>query len=311
MSKFLDIRNVLTARASIVILNPKDYEKHDPFKYTGTDPLSIAIEFMVAPKRAIYTVDELNSFMTDLLPGLEPNEKNNFRIGEESLWYGNLVFNEVIGTHEGESIVLSLPQEELPPIGMENHLGGSAKYIRTINVNPYPSEDLAMRAYNACGRFSPDVSLEKIKDLQDKLFQSLARERIKSPAAGVYLDASDLATEIAYHPHYRGAKDLRESENLSMRLKTLLDVPYFEGCSTLPKIREAEENIREAQRDYGAIGSGSVFDYFTREGRRKSMIREAELGGTASRLRIEAEKVLGPLRSLGNEYRVLHQAQHE
>ncbi len=69
------------------------------------------VEFLIAPKKGLYTAEELNGLMYDLAPGLEPSENRPFcEQGEgrgRCLCYGRLFYSEVIG-HDKTFRVISL-----------------------------------------------------------------------------------------------------------------------------------------------------------------------------------------------------------
>ncbi len=107
------------------------------------------VNYIVAPKRGLYTANELQRFMMELVPGIEPIHTNKFVQYSDRLEFGGLSFEEIIieeqkrvkriFTLKDKDIVLGdfvNGQKIVSWDGLEN-------FKRMIYLTPYPNETIA------------------------------------------------------------------------------------------------------------------------------------------------------------------------
>jgi hypothetical protein len=138
MSKLETIKKALS-NPYIVIINTS--EKAFP----PENGIVNVIYYFVAPKSGLYAVDELQAFMTNLIPGLEPNYKQDFEQCKNSLRLGEMYFDEKIGEKKTDitEIISSAPEEKenvnwLVP-GKKSH-ETTEEYDRRIWITLAPSK---------------------------------------------------------------------------------------------------------------------------------------------------------------------------
>ena len=108
------------------------------------------IRYFVAPKIGIYTPPGLNLFIRRLVPELQPTERGDFRIKDEELRCGYLLFEERIGEVAGisqriiqltDDSLRNLPQFQFVQEPLEARVVNP--YLRHVFVYVYPSEATA------------------------------------------------------------------------------------------------------------------------------------------------------------------------
>jgi hypothetical protein len=92
MSKLKTIQDTLRSNPNVVIIGDAFEKVFPPEK-----GIVNVINYIIAPKSGLYTVSELQSFMANLIPGLEPNYKQDFEQCRNSLRLGIMYFDEKIG----------------------------------------------------------------------------------------------------------------------------------------------------------------------------------------------------------------------
>lgn len=102
MSKLKTIREALQSNPNVVIIDLS--EKTFPLE-KGVVNL---VNYFIAPRSGLYTVDELRNFMTNLIPGLEPTHKQDFEQGGNSIRLGRMYFDEKVGEKKQTLQKLSL-----------------------------------------------------------------------------------------------------------------------------------------------------------------------------------------------------------
>lgn len=93
MSKYHTIRTALYDNHAVVIAR-ESTQAHFPRREHGWTE---RVNFLVAPKVALYDADDLEKLMHQLVPGLEPTIFESFQIKQKRLEFGRLYFDEVIG----------------------------------------------------------------------------------------------------------------------------------------------------------------------------------------------------------------------
>lgn len=93
MTKLAVVRSALAAHPSAVIVAERivNYLPDCDRAWGAT------ADFFVAPKTGLYTAAALQAFMLSLIPGLEPTSTLDFTESGNSLEFGRLTFDEVIG----------------------------------------------------------------------------------------------------------------------------------------------------------------------------------------------------------------------
>jgi len=145
MSKLTLIRHTLEKNPNVTIVHV-DEKNYLPERYMR---FSHTVDFWIAPKTGLYTADELQDFMMELVPeGLKPTTVNNFRQYNGDLSFGRLYFDEKIG--EERTItkkILTLSDEEL--LNVAGFVDGkrasidtevTEEYRRSTSVRPFPNE---------------------------------------------------------------------------------------------------------------------------------------------------------------------------
>jgi|SRR3989344_6426080 len=140
MSKLTVVRNSLEANPDVVIVRVNDikyFPNRDGF-------WSQKVDYIVAPRKGLYTPDELQSFMMSLVPdGLVPTSVDSFQEYGNTLRFGVLYFDEKVGKEER---TLTLTDDELLNANIP-HFGNGKKItedlLRRTWVRPYPNEAFA------------------------------------------------------------------------------------------------------------------------------------------------------------------------
>lgn len=112
-------------------------------------------QFVVAPKNGLYTVEELQKFMIDLLPDLEPTEVERFYIDNrhiKSMILGSLCFTEEIGKEITQTKFVVSNKELAEIKGHRNREETREKVIVDATfVYVYPNKEFAT-GYNTKGK---------------------------------------------------------------------------------------------------------------------------------------------------------------
>ncbi|MFH1376478.1 MAG: hypothetical protein ABIH25_02480 [Candidatus Woesearchaeota archaeon] len=150
MSKLSIIRQVLKTNPGVVIVDVKDH--------TSLPNICGAychfVDYRVAPKNGLYTLDELQEFMVGLVPNLQPTIQIDFRqhsrLYDENTYleFGSLLFEEKVGeARRVTKRVLTLTDEELLSFNGNETIEKDATevYKRGIYVHPFPDESFVKR----------------------------------------------------------------------------------------------------------------------------------------------------------------------
>lgn len=98
-----------------------------------------------------------------------------------------------------------------------------------------------------------------------------------------------------------------ESPNLSaIALGIVNKTPEFTGLKGFYDLKRAMENAGEAERQFEQIPPERMLDIFTRAGWKRMEARDKEIIRLGSELKERAQKTIGYLTKLGDEYRRLH-----
>lgn len=145
MDKLTTVRDALEANPDIVIVDVRDYnyipERDGYWSHT--------VDFIVAPKKGIYSADKLQELMITLVPALNPTTTDKFRQWDWEMAFGKLYFDEEVGTEEiAINRKITLTDEKL--FSMEGFQNGQ----RTIEV--HKKEPLRRRTWV---RLYPNVEI--------------------------------------------------------------------------------------------------------------------------------------------------------
>ncbi len=103
MNKFTIIRQALEVNPNIyVVFNGMSVRLSDPIgSATGIGDIVQNCSFYAMPKDRVYTnPEELQAFLESLVPKLQPTHKSACRQDEERLIFGDLDYEEIIGTRK-------------------------------------------------------------------------------------------------------------------------------------------------------------------------------------------------------------------
>lgn len=145
--KLAKVKRALNSNNDVVIVNVEEkihLPERDGF-------WSHTVDFWVAPKKGLYTADELQNFMIKLIPDLEPSSKDDFREDPYRITFGKLYFDEKIGEERVTTKrVITLTDEKLFdlaggfPDGKKTiETNEVFDYKRRIWVRLYPNEKFA------------------------------------------------------------------------------------------------------------------------------------------------------------------------
>lgn len=190
MSKLTIIRQSLETNPEVVIVSVSEMRNFDsPYSFNN------AIDFMVAPKKGLYTIDELQAFMIELIPkGLEPTNKEDFykdnffkddRKNEINL--GRLYFDEDLG-QEKITRICTLTDEELLKderllkwykfVNGQRTIEETIPYQRRTVVKLFPSVDFVKDILEERLLYSEyHVTQEEFKRYQPGLIQRWINKR--------------------------------------------------------------------------------------------------------------------------------------
>jgi hypothetical protein len=150
MSKLSIIKNSLETNKEVSIIKVNEPHKFSQTKEelkerTSYENISLNssrldeyISFYIAPKNGLYNANELQSFMTKLIPDMLPDRENKFDVYGNIFYFGNLYFYEIFGKEEIEikrKIMLN-DDELISPYGNDlGRIGESRKGINLVNAN--------------------------------------------------------------------------------------------------------------------------------------------------------------------------------
>ena len=148
MSKLSKVRDALQGNPDVVIVAV--YRNNYIPERSGF--WSETIDFVVAPKKGLYTAEELQQFMMGLIPSdVELTSKDAFRDwGGDEIELGKLYFDEVIGEELIRRDITLTDEEVLSTLGFvdgKTVLDKKAKLQRRTWVRVYPDPELAKECY--------------------------------------------------------------------------------------------------------------------------------------------------------------------
>lgn len=182
MSKFILITKALEKNTDIIFMSP--HENYVLEKSPRTD-LAHIVNFYVAPKAGIYDISinmsiiKLQDFMMSLIPGLEPNKIDNFKIDElfrgDMIYFGKLWFDEEFGEGVTE---IHLGDEDtflIKELGNgHNIFRQKRKLLRRIFVRLYPNFQIA----NLCFSSQRDeISRKEFEKYNPELAKKLTNKK--------------------------------------------------------------------------------------------------------------------------------------
>ncbi len=188
MSKLSIIRQALETNPGVVIVNTKK-RNYLPYSSNRKDFFCHIIDYLVAPKKGLYTADELQEFMNRLVPDLKPTSQIDFRQYDKNsdLKFGALYFDEKVGRERRiTKRIIRLNDEEL--LNVDGFVNGektidkdvNIDYIRRTSVNPFPNEEFARDYLDGKLEIILGVRQGTLKKYQPQksLFQKLKRSII-------------------------------------------------------------------------------------------------------------------------------------
>lgn len=149
MIKLTIVRQSLETNPNVVIA-----KVHDRGYSFNPNNLNHIVEFLVAPKKGLYTADGLQVFMMGLIPkGLEPTCIDDFYQSNKKtdLCLGRLYFDEQIGQERITRICILTDEELLNDerllkvfefVNGQKTIEETEPYQRRIFVRPFPNESL-------------------------------------------------------------------------------------------------------------------------------------------------------------------------
>lgn len=150
MNKLKVIKEALESNPEVVIIKVEEpLNTLQIFDFIDSSIVHI-IDYKVAPKRGLYTADELQEFMMGLVHGIEPTFINKFVWHSDKLRFGNLSFVETI-IEEQKMIkrIFTLKDKDMV---LEDFVNGqrivswdekAGEFKRIIYIIPYPNEKIA------------------------------------------------------------------------------------------------------------------------------------------------------------------------
>ena len=151
MSKLSTIKETLQHNPDITVL----IHASEPF--IRNDPLWIqTYDFLVAPKKGLYSAAELQEFMLSLVPGLEPDSKDDFKQyvnSDRTLRFGALCFAETIG-----HVAITTDDPDFEPFAFFPNSYAHCheqELCRRIMVYPFPNEEYARAIAKVPGGYLP------------------------------------------------------------------------------------------------------------------------------------------------------------
>lgn len=170
--KLAKVKQALNGNDDVVIVNAEEKiylpERNGAWSHT--------VAFWVAPKRGLYTADELQNFMMKLIPNLEPSSKDDFKEDPYKITFGRLYFDEKIGEERVTTKrVITLTDKHLFDVAC-GFPGGKKTietdevfdYRRRVWVRLYPNE-----------RFARDVLDGKLPSICDFLVEKEVLQKYK------------------------------------------------------------------------------------------------------------------------------------
>jgi|SRR3989344_4763405 len=151
MSKLTIVRQALERNPDIDVVNVLDSINIQTISYpSDLGGWAHTVIYAVAPKRGLYTAEELQRFMDRLIPGVEPTTRDDFREEHENLLFGKLYFDEEIGPVR-KTLTLEFSDEELKDSdgfdGKRTVIDEVYKgHMRRIFVAPYPNSSIARKS---------------------------------------------------------------------------------------------------------------------------------------------------------------------
>ncbi len=171
MSKLAQVRKALQENPKIIIVSAteENYLSNGPGY-----PWGHTVDFYVAPKtNGIYSVQELQTLMASLIPGLEPTSKDDFQESKREIEFGKLYFDEDIGTEIVHREVVLTDADVLSSAGFvdcKQITDAMMRIKRRIWVNLFPSVKIAALAL-ATGK--------KYRIFKNELPRSVARSQTR------------------------------------------------------------------------------------------------------------------------------------
>lgn len=150
MSKLNTIKQHLETVPSAVVVTESTYENGSSFSEAllrGNIGKIEIVDYVVAPKKGLYTAGELQTFMMDIVPStLTPDVLNHFRADEEFLYLGSLGFTDKLAEEQitGQRAVRVI-DEDLKKSFVDRTYPFNViqSYDRHISIRVFPDETIA------------------------------------------------------------------------------------------------------------------------------------------------------------------------
>ncbi len=156
MTSLSVVRSALEGNADIVII---DIAERNYLPETAS--WCHTVDFFIAPKVGVYDAERLQDLMLSLVPGLTPTTKDDFCNFKDTLHFGKLYFDEVIGQEYRE---MTISDEDLKNTNglVGGHLIFDKKDLkRRVWVRLYPDVEIATRAAKGSG--DVEYSIPKVE----------------------------------------------------------------------------------------------------------------------------------------------------
>jgi len=164
MSKMLVVRNALFSNPNIVVI---DIQANCFIPSYYCSSWSETVSFVVAPKKGVYDREKLQEMMLQLVPGLEPDAKDDFYAWDTGMKFGKLYFDEQIGEEKIRREIV-ITDESLLAKPPEEFFGGK-RVIETTKILQrrswvylYPNAKIALGAVHE-GKNQYQIDLSELK----------------------------------------------------------------------------------------------------------------------------------------------------
>jgi len=151
--KLYAVKNSLASNSNVIIgaieglgLEDSLTENYNLLIPSIYSPGKYVVDFLVAPKKGLYTGGELQEFMMNLIPnGMTPDSITNFfQFRNGSMNFGHLIFYELLGKKKTTKEIISSYKRMCH---LEGLVDGKKKVeektedvFSCIKISPYPSE---------------------------------------------------------------------------------------------------------------------------------------------------------------------------
>lgn len=175
MSKLAEIKKHLANNPDLVIVQTRD-NNYLPGKKNGW---SHEVELFISPKNGLYSADELQEFLTSLIPNIETNDEVKFNQGEHILTFGRLYFLEEVGN---KTVHADITLTEEAALTCPDFVDGkisfdlNEKLYRSICIRLFPNLKVAKIAITGSVKSQIQISntdLKRSKSLLRRMLEKI------------------------------------------------------------------------------------------------------------------------------------------